>query len=115
MGATTQPILFPTNLPNNDLKSHVVEYLHHNLSLGEIPDLPKDKDQIPPSLLNTLARWGGAIPTSPACGYDAEMGILFKYQDRGDTNPTLWVTDRDDTLLSKDPLTPGALYLNSTP
>jgi len=98
-----------------NFKSHVVELLHHNPSLGEIPDLAKGKDHMPPSLLNPLAKHGGTIPTSPICGYDANWGILCKDQDKGVTSPTLWVTDKSDTLLSKDLMTPGSLHLNSTP
>jgi len=58
------------------------------------------------------------IPTSRACGYDDNWGILCKYQYRGETSPTLWVIDRgatSTTLLLRDPSTVGALYLNSSP
>ena len=64
------------------LKSHVVEHLHHNPSLEKIPNSPRGKDHMPPSLLNPLARQGGTIPTSLVCGYDANWGILCKDQDK---------------------------------
>jgi len=83
--------------------------------LGEIPNLPKGKDHMPPSFLNLFARWGGIIPTTPACGYNSNWGILYKDKDRGETSSTLWVTDKGDILFSIYPSTPGSLHLNSTP
>jgi len=90
--------------PKMTLNIHVVEHLHHN--------------QHGLYTLNPLARRGVVFPTSLACVYDANWGILCKDQDRGETSPTLWITDRGEksmTLLYRDPSTPGSLHLNSTP
>lgn len=68
--------------------------------------------------LNLLAIWGAVFPTSLACVYDAQRGILYKDQYRGEKYPTLWVMDRGETsttLLSRDPSTPRTLHLNSSP
>lgn len=71
-------LIFPTMT----LNSHVVEHLHHNLILDKIPKLSRCKDHTPLSLLKPLAKWRGTIPTSIACGYDDNLGILYKDQDR---------------------------------
>ena len=82
--------------PKMTLNIHVVEHLHHN----------QHGLYTPKYTLNPLARRGVVFPTSLACVYDANWGILCKDQDRGETSPTLWITDRGEksmTLLSRDP------------
>jgi len=65
-------LCFPLILPIMTLKSHVVEHLHHNhLRFYTSKHSP-----------NLLTRRGVIFPTSLACGYDANWGILCIEQDR---------------------------------
>jgi len=83
--------------PKMTLNIHVVEHLHHN----------QHGLYTPKYTLNPLARRGVVFPTSLACVYDANWGILCKDQDRGETSPTLWITDRGEKIY--DPIVQRSL------